>query len=129
MTLRATPEKLTNQVFIPLVRAARKATLTFSKGPRRGRAAAWARLAEEIASRVWPEPWRDRLQGYAAAHGANALRVAGDLKASEAGFDRARRLWHAGAPSRLKKGGVKVVKRGPFCQALSVSACGHASFP
>lgn len=61
------------------------------------RAAAWARLAEEIASWVSPELWRARLQGYAAAHGANALRVSGELKASEAAFERARRLWKDGA--------------------------------
>jgi tetratricopeptide (TPR) repeat protein len=62
------------------------------------RAAAWARLAEEIADRVrGPEPWRNRLQGYALAHSANVLRVAGDLKASETAFERAWRLWQAGS--------------------------------
>src|SRR5436305_1819491 len=60
-------------------------------------AAAWARLAEEIAERVrGPEPWRDRLRGYAAAHGANALRVAGDLGGSDAAVEHARGLWRAG---------------------------------
>jgi tetratricopeptide (TPR) repeat protein len=61
------------------------------------RAAAWARLGEEIAARVrGPEGWRLRVQGYAAAHGANVLRVAGELRAADAAFDRARKLWLAG---------------------------------
>ncbi|HEY2291024.1 MAG TPA: tetratricopeptide repeat protein [Thermoanaerobaculia bacterium] len=62
------------------------------------RAAAWARLAEEIAERVrGPEHWRSRIQGYAVAHGANVLRVAGDLKASETAFERAKHLWLGGS--------------------------------
>lgn len=57
-----------------------------------------ARLAEEIAERApGPEEWRNRLRGYAGAHAANALRVQGDLKASEAMFDRAREQWHRGS--------------------------------
>ncbi|HEX9940532.1 MAG TPA: helix-turn-helix transcriptional regulator [Thermoanaerobaculia bacterium] len=61
-------------------------------------ATALARLAEEIAERVrGPEAWRLRVQGYASAHGANALRVAGELRAAEAGLEKARRLWHAGS--------------------------------
>ena len=62
------------------------------------RSAALARLAQEIAERVpGPESWRDRLRGYAGAHVANALRVTGDLNASEAAFESAKRLWHGGA--------------------------------
>ncbi|HEX9940530.1 MAG TPA: tetratricopeptide repeat protein [Thermoanaerobaculia bacterium] len=61
-------------------------------------AADLARLAEAIAEQVrGPEGWRLRVQSYASAHGANALRVAGELRAAEAGLERARRLWHAGS--------------------------------
>ncbi len=61
-------------------------------------AAAWARLAREIAARVrGPEGWRARLQGYAAAHATNVLRVVGELKAAEAGLAEARRLWESGS--------------------------------
>jgi tetratricopeptide (TPR) repeat protein len=61
------------------------------------RAAAWARFAEEIAGRVpGPEGWRRRVRGFAAAFGANALRVAGELSAAEAAFEKAKRLWHTG---------------------------------
>jgi tetratricopeptide (TPR) repeat protein len=62
------------------------------------RSASLARLAQEIAERVpGPQDWRDRLRGYAGAHAANVLRVSGDLKAAEAAFDSAKRLWHGGA--------------------------------
>jgi tetratricopeptide (TPR) repeat protein len=62
------------------------------------RAAAWARLARWIAERVQgPEEWRDRLRGYAAAHEANVMRVAGDLGAADLALEEARRLWHAGS--------------------------------
>ncbi len=61
-------------------------------------AAAWARLAQEIAMRVrGPEEWRVRLQGYAAAHAANVLRVVGELKAAEAELTEAKRLWESGS--------------------------------
>ena len=61
-------------------------------------AAALARLAEEIAARVpGPEPWRLRLQGFAAAHVANVLRASGKLRAADAAFERAKRLWHSGS--------------------------------
>jgi transcriptional regulator with XRE-family HTH domain len=61
-------------------------------------AAAWGRLAEQIAKLVrGPEAWRRRVQGYAAAHVANVLRVRGDLKAADAAFEQAERLWHSGA--------------------------------
>lgn len=62
------------------------------------RAAAWAYLARQIAERVpGPEEWRDRLRGYAAAHGANVLRVSGDLGAADLTLEEAKRLWHAGS--------------------------------
>lgn len=62
------------------------------------RAAAWARLAQEIAARVQgPESWRSRVQGYAAAHAANVLRVSGELKAADSAFDEAKRLWQSGS--------------------------------
>jgi tetratricopeptide (TPR) repeat protein len=60
--------------------------------------AAWARLAQEIAERVrGPEGFRTRLQGYAAAHGPNVLRVVGELKAAEPAFEAAKRLWLSGS--------------------------------
>ena len=67
------------------------------------RAAAWARLAQEIAARVQgPEIWRSRIQGYAAAHAANVLRVSGELKAADAAFEEAKRLWSSGSdPERV----------------------------
>jgi tetratricopeptide (TPR) repeat protein len=61
-------------------------------------AASWARLAREIAEWVrGPEAWRNRLLGYAMAHEANALRVAGELKAAETTLEEAKRLWQAGS--------------------------------
>lgn len=58
----------------------------------------WARLARWIARRVkGPEGWRTRLRGYAAAVFANALRVAGRLKAADRVMKRARHLWVAGS--------------------------------
>ncbi len=60
-------------------------------------AAAWADLARQIAERVrGPEEWCRRLQGYAAAHRANVLRVSGDLASAEAALGEAKRLWQAG---------------------------------
>ncbi|MBW8877952.1 MAG: sigma-70 family RNA polymerase sigma factor [Acidobacteria bacterium] len=62
------------------------------------RAAGLARLAREIGDRVQgPEVWRHRLQGYAAAHEANVLRVTGELQAADTGLAEARKLWHSGA--------------------------------
>jgi tetratricopeptide (TPR) repeat protein len=62
------------------------------------RAAGLAQLAQEIADRVrWPEGWQRRLRGYAAAHGPNALRVRGELKAADAAFEGAKRLWLSGS--------------------------------
>lgn len=62
------------------------------------RAAAWASLAEEIAARIpGPEEWRNRVRGYAAAHGANVLRVSGELKAADVAFERVKHLWRSGS--------------------------------
>jgi tetratricopeptide (TPR) repeat protein len=62
------------------------------------RAAAWAHLARQVAERLQgPEAWRQRIQGYAAAHVANALRVAGDLVLAEITLEEARRLWQVGS--------------------------------
>jgi tetratricopeptide (TPR) repeat protein len=60
--------------------------------------ASLARLALEIAEHVpGSGGWRDRVRGYATAHVANALRVAGDLKGAEATFTTAKSLWHSGS--------------------------------
>jgi tetratricopeptide (TPR) repeat protein len=57
-----------------------------------------ALLAREIAERVpGPEGWRNRVRGFAAGHLPNVLRVAGELKAAEAGFVEARQLWDSGS--------------------------------
>ena len=62
------------------------------------RSASLAQLALEIAEHVpGPESWRQRVQGYAAAHVANTLRVKGDLEGAEATFTAAKRLWQAGS--------------------------------
>ena len=62
------------------------------------RATTLARLAVKIAERVTgPEWWRNRVRGYALAHRANILRVAGHLKAAEALLEKAKKLWEAGA--------------------------------
>jgi tetratricopeptide (TPR) repeat protein len=61
------------------------------------RAAFLARMGVEIAEKVrGPEGWRNRVRGYAGAHGPNVLRVAGEFKAAEAGLGNAKRLWEAG---------------------------------
>ena len=61
-------------------------------------AAAWASLAEDIAARIHgTEEWCRRVQVYAAAHGANVLRVSGELKAADAAFERAKQLWRSGS--------------------------------
>jgi tetratricopeptide (TPR) repeat protein len=59
-------------------------------------AAALARLAREIAERA-RGPAGNRLQGYAAAHEANILRVIVELKAAEAVLQDAKRLWISGS--------------------------------
>ncbi len=58
-----------------------------------------AHLAVRIAE-LCPglETWRWRLQGYALAHVANALRVMGDLRAAVTTLAKAEKLWTAGAP-------------------------------
>jgi len=62
------------------------------------RAAAWATLAQEIACRVrGPAQWRRRVEGYAAAHAANVLRVSGELPSAETLFEQARCSWQAGS--------------------------------
>lgn len=61
------------------------------------RAAALARLAVKVAEMVQgPAWWCDRVRGYALAHQANVLRVAGHLKEADALLEKARRLWEAG---------------------------------
>jgi tetratricopeptide (TPR) repeat protein len=61
-------------------------------------AASWARLAEEIAVTVrGPEGWRRSLLGYAKGHGANVLKVVGELEAADVMIEEAKRLWRAGA--------------------------------
>ena len=62
------------------------------------RAASLARLAQAIAERVQgPEPWRNRVQGFAMAHAANAIRVTGELRQAETVLERAKGLWQAGS--------------------------------
>ena len=61
------------------------------------RAASLADLALEIAERVQgPESWRNRVHGFAMAHAANALRVAGELRQAEAMLERAKGIWREG---------------------------------
>lgn len=56
-----------------------------------------ASLAVHVAERApGQEEWRNRLQGYALAHLANARRVGGDLAAADKVFARAKKLWEAG---------------------------------
>ena len=60
-------------------------------------AASWLRIAEQIAEEVpGPEPWRQRVQGYARAHRAQILKLANDPEAAEEALQEARRLWEAG---------------------------------
>jgi tetratricopeptide (TPR) repeat protein len=62
------------------------------------RAAAWAHLARDIAARVQgPEEWCSRVQGYAAAHVANVLRVSGNLELADTTLAEAKHLWQAGS--------------------------------
>jgi transcriptional regulator with XRE-family HTH domain len=61
-------------------------------------AAGWARLAQEIAERVrGTEEWRNRLQGYAAAHAAKALQRSGDSPSAAVAFEESLCLWNAGS--------------------------------
>ncbi len=58
----------------------------------------WARLGVEIADLVLgPESWRSRVKGFAAAHAANILKAEGEIKAADAAFGPARKLWLAGS--------------------------------
>ena len=62
------------------------------------RTASLARLAREIAAKVQgPEGWRNRVQGYAVGHVANALRIPGELEAADVLMCEAKRLWAAGS--------------------------------
>jgi tetratricopeptide (TPR) repeat protein len=62
------------------------------------RSASLARLAQEIAGRVQgPEGWRNCVQGFAMAYTANALRVAGELKAADSILEEAKELWLSGS--------------------------------
>ncbi len=64
------------------------------------RSASLARLAQEVAEQVQgPEKWRNRVQGFAVAHVANAMRVQGEPKAAEGTLQRAKRLWESGNDS------------------------------
>ncbi|HYG62347.1 MAG TPA: helix-turn-helix domain-containing protein [Thermoanaerobaculia bacterium] len=56
-----------------------------------------AELACWVAGRLegW-KAWRDRVEGFARAFLANALRVSGELKTSEAAFTHAWTLWRSG---------------------------------
>ncbi len=55
------------------------------------------KLAAQIAELVpGEERWRSRLQGFALAFLANALRVQGDLRGAEETFARSDELWQAG---------------------------------
>jgi transcriptional regulator with XRE-family HTH domain len=61
-------------------------------------AADLARLAQEVAERVpGPDPWRNRLRGYATAHLAQALQAGGGLDAADALLAEAERLWQEGS--------------------------------
>jgi tetratricopeptide (TPR) repeat protein/DNA-binding Xre family transcriptional regulator len=72
-----------------------------SQDPRRALDLAIVAVRVALHLKVW-EPWRVRLLGFAVAHRANALRVAGRLGASDRTFALARRLWTAGLdPDRL----------------------------
>jgi transcriptional regulator with XRE-family HTH domain/tetratricopeptide (TPR) repeat protein len=69
-------------------------------GDSAARAVHLAQLAVRVARRVEEDsPWPLRLEGYAWAHLANALRVASDLPAAERTFVHAMGLWEAGAAS------------------------------
>jgi tetratricopeptide (TPR) repeat protein len=65
---------------------------------RADRALELARLAQKVAELApGGEAWRSRLQGYVLGYLANAQRVGGDLPAAAESFNRAWRLWNAGA--------------------------------
>ncbi|MES1242814.1 MAG: tetratricopeptide repeat protein [Acidobacteriota bacterium] len=59
---------------------------------------AWACLGVEIAELVpGPEGWTNRIKGFTGAHLANVLKAKGELKAADAAFGPARKLWLAGS--------------------------------
>lgn len=61
------------------------------------RAVELAQLAVEIAERVRTGPlFRQRIEGYARFHLANALRVAGDLRRADLALAKAKKLWSQG---------------------------------
>lgn len=61
------------------------------------RAVEFAELAVEIAGRVRTGPlFRQRIEGYARFHLANALRVAGDLRRADMTLAKAKKLWSQG---------------------------------
>ncbi len=61
---------------------------------------ALATLAVEVARSVPGTPeWRSRVEGRAAAHLANALRVGGQIRRADEEFARALELWEVGAAS------------------------------
>lgn len=62
------------------------------------RAAFLARVAQVIAARFHePEGWGNRIRGYALGHGANLLKVKGELEAAWVALEEAKRLWHLGS--------------------------------
>jgi tetratricopeptide (TPR) repeat protein len=59
---------------------------------------AWAQFAREVADRVeGPEGWVKRVQAYALAHVANAIRVAAEYPESDTLLTQAKSLWQGGA--------------------------------
>ncbi len=83
------------------------------------RAASLARLAQEIADRVpGSEGWSLRITGYVAAHAPNVTRVAGDLRAARAGFEKAKQRWLAGSdPGGLLDPGRLLDLEASLCRA------------
>lgn len=81
-------------------------------------AAALVRLAEEIAAHArGPEGFLKRLQGYAAVHRPNVLRVAGELGAARAALGPARQLWEQGSdPDGLLDPGRLLDLEGSLCR-------------
>lgn len=65
-------------------------------------AMAWARLGAEIAELIpGPKGWTNRVKGFAQAHVANILKAAGELKAADAAFKPAKKLWLTGSDPDL----------------------------
>lgn len=75
-------------------------SLRSTAGGRGQEALQQTRLALRVAGLVRDDPsWRSRLEGYAWAHLANALRATGDLREAVEGFEHAEALWMEGAVS------------------------------